>query len=71
MRPCESLFGQDRGREIHEFVEAAVGGTCPCLDGRRGCPLLSGDGGAVVELLMPVPAVPAPRRHDVRVYAPV
>lgn len=36
---CVAVFGQERGREVHELVERIVGGPCPCL-GDGTCPLL-------------------------------
>lgn len=41
--PCQAIFGQERGREVHEFVERMNGATCPCLSGEQ-CLLLDGKG---------------------------
>lgn len=30
---CYELFGTERGREIHQLVEAATGKPCPCVVG--------------------------------------
>ena len=43
--PCKALFGDVRGSEIVELVEATTGEACPCKQGRP-CPLLPIDSDA-------------------------
>jgi hypothetical protein len=39
MLECERLFGELRGREVQDLVEAATGELCPCKRDMV-CPLL-------------------------------
>lgn len=48
---CGRLFGNQRGAEIQQLVEDAVGGPCPCKMGRP-CPLAGA---------LPRPRLPEPR----------
>lgn len=55
---CERLFGEQRGREVHEMVETAIGGQCPCLRGDP-CPITPSSTAVVepVSLGMPFLAI--------------
>lgn len=41
IRECQRVFGEARGGQICELIEAATEQACPCKAGQP-CPLLSG-----------------------------
>lgn len=44
---CDLMFTVELARQVRARVTAAMGGQCPCEEGRR-CPLLPADAGDLI-----------------------
>lgn len=60
---CEALWGQDKGAQMREMIEAAIGEPCPCAQG-EWCRIV-GDGLQVARTTAPLPLVELPKVGDV------